>query len=61
MDETVIFLDHFYLDYTQRECETSKDIADNYRNMFETRISVSGKKKLPFSLLRDDQLSKVEG
>ena len=27
---------HVYLGCTQRECQTSKDIVDNYRNMFES-------------------------
>ena len=30
----------------QRECETSKDIVDIYRNMFEPRISAGVKEKL---------------
>ena len=34
------FLDHVYLGCTQRKCEISKDIVDNYRTMFESRISV---------------------
>ena len=33
------FLDHVYLGCTQRQCEVSKDIVDNYRTMFESRIS----------------------
>ena len=33
------FLDHVYLGCTQRKCEISKDIVDNYRTMFESRIS----------------------
>ena len=28
------FLDHVYLGCTQRKCEISKDIVDNYRTMF---------------------------
>ena len=32
-------LDHVYLGCTQRQCEISKDIVDNYRAMFESRIS----------------------
>ena len=39
MGEPTSFLDHVYLGYTQRECQISKDIVDNYRSMFETRIS----------------------
>ena len=32
---------------TQRQCEISKDIVDNYRTMFESRISAGGVEKLP--------------
>ena len=35
------FLDHEYLDCTKRQCETSKDIVDNHRIMFESRISAA--------------------
>ena len=37
----------YNLGCTQRECQTSKDIVDNYRTMFESRISVAATKKLP--------------
>ena len=40
------FLDHVYLGCAQRECKTSKDAVDNYRNMFEARISARTKKLL---------------
>ena len=33
------FFDHVYLGCTERQCETSKDTVDNYRTMFESRIS----------------------
>ena len=42
------FLDHVYLGCTQRQCEISEDIVDNYRTMFESRISAGGAEKLPF-------------
>ena len=42
-------LDHVYLGCTQRECQTSKDIVDNYRNMFESRISAGASGKLTVS------------
>ena len=32
---------------TQRECQTRKDIVDNYRSMFERRISAGAIEKLP--------------
>ena len=41
------FLDHVYLLCTQRECETSKDIVDSYRSMFESRISAGATERLP--------------
>ena len=34
---------------TQRQCEISKDIVDNYRAMFESRISAERTEKLPCS------------
>ena len=46
--EPTSFLDHVYLGCTQRQCQTSKDIVDNYRTMFESRISAGGLEKLPF-------------
>ena len=39
LGEPTSFLDHVYLGCTQRECQISKDIVDNYRSMFESRIS----------------------
>ena len=39
-------LDHVYLGCSQRECKTSKDVVDNYRNMFESKISAGGIEKL---------------
>ena len=39
LGEPTSFLDHVYLGCTQRECQTSKDIVDNYRTMFESKIS----------------------
>ena len=43
------FLDHVYLGCTQRQCETSEDIVDNYRTMFESRISAGATEKSPCS------------
>ena len=48
LGEPTSFLDHVYLGCTQRKCEMSKDIVDNYRTMFESRISARGVEKLPF-------------
>ena len=39
LGEPTSFLDHVYLGCTQRQCQTSKDTVDNYRTMFESRIS----------------------
>ena len=39
LGEPTSFLDHVYLGCTQRHCEISKDIVDNYRTMCESRIS----------------------
>ena len=49
LGEPTPFLDHVYLGCTQRECQMSKDIVDNYRTMFESRISAEGTEKLPYS------------
>ena len=48
LGEPTSFLDHVYLGCTQRQCQISKDIVDNYRTMFESRISAGGVEKLPF-------------
>ena len=48
LGEPTSFLDHVYLGCTQRQCEISKDIVDNCRTMFESRISAGGVDKLPF-------------
>ena len=49
LGEPTSFLDHENLECTQRLCEISKDIVDNYRAMFESRISAGGTEKVPFS------------
>ena len=49
LGEPTSFLDHVYLGCTQRECEISKDIVDNYRTIFESRISAGATGKLPCS------------
>ena len=46
LGEPTSFLDHVYLGCTQRQCEISKDIVDNYRAMFESRISAEGTEKI---------------
>ena len=47
--EPTSFLDHENWGCTQRQCQTSKDIVDNYRAMFESRMSAGGTEKLPYS------------
>ena len=42
LGEPTSFLDHVYLGCTQRRCEISKNIVDEYRTMFESRISAEG-------------------
>ena len=49
LGEPTSFLDHVYLGCTQRQSELSKDIVDNYRTMFESRISAGATEKLPCS------------
>ena len=49
LGEPTSFLGHVYLGCTQRQCETSKDIVDNYRTMLESRISAGATEKLPCS------------
>ena len=39
LGERTSCLDHGYLCCTQRQCEISKDIVDNYRTIFESRVS----------------------
>ena len=47
LGEATSFFDHVYLGCTQRECQISKDILDNYRSMYESRISARATEKLP--------------
>ena len=49
LGEPTSFLDHVYLGCTQRQCEVSQNIVDNYRTMFESRISAGGLEKFPLS------------
>ena len=48
LGEPTSFLDHVFLGCTQRQCDISKNIVDNYRTMFESRISAGRVEKLPF-------------
>ena len=49
LGDTTSFLDHVYLGCAQRQCEISKDIFDNYRTRFESRISAGATEKIPCS------------
>ena len=49
LGEPKSFLDHVYLEFTQRQCEIRKDIVDNYRTMFESRISAGASENLACS------------
>ena len=49
LSEPTSSLDHVYLGCAQRKCQTSKDIVDNCRNMFEFQISAGATEKLPHS------------
>ena len=44
LEEPTSFLDHVYLGCTQRQCEISKDMVNNDRPMFESRISAGARK-----------------
>ena len=57
LGEPTSFLDHVYLGCTQRECKTSRDIVDNYMNMFESRISAGAVEKLLVSGNSDANIS----
>ena len=49
LGEPTSFFDHVYLGCIQRQCEISKDIVDNCRTMFESRISAGRTEKIPYS------------
>ena len=49
LGEPTSFFDHVYLGCTQRQCEISTDIVDNYITMFESTISAGRTEKLPCS------------
>ena len=49
LGEPTSFLDHVYSGCTHRQCQISKDIVDNHRAMYESRISVGLNQKSPYS------------
>ena len=57
LGEPTSFLDHVYLGCIQRECQTSKDVVDKKRNMFESKIFAGAEEKLPSSDKRSANIS----
>ena len=49
LGEPTCFLDHENLGCTQRQCEISENIVDNYRTMFESRISAGRIREITIS------------
>ena len=47
IEEPTSFLDHVYLECTQRECKANEKIVGQYNKMFESRISAGATEKLP--------------
>ena len=46
LGEPTSFLDHVFMVCTQRQCQISEDIVDNYRTMFESQISAGGSREI---------------
>ena len=44
LGEPTSFLDHVYMGCSRRQCDISKDVVDNYRTIFESRISAGEQK-----------------
>ena len=57
LGEPTSSLDHVYLGCTQRECQTSQDIVENFRSMFESRVSAGAFEKLTCSGNLDANIS----
>ena len=47
LEESTSALDHVYLRCTQRECKPNEGMVEEYRTMFESRISDGATEKLP--------------
>ena len=45
LGEPTSSLEHVHLRCTRRECQISKDVVDNYRSLFESRISAESMEK----------------
>ena len=50
-------IDRVYLGCTQRECKTSEDIVNNYRDLFDTRMAAGAVEELLYSEKSDASLS----
>ena len=63
LGEPTSFLDHVFLGCIQRQCEITKDMVDNYRAMFESRISAGRTRKTStlreFSFALSERLKNV--
>ena len=46
LGEQTSFLDHVYLGRTQRECKSNESILEQYKKMFESRISTGATEQL---------------
>ena len=47
IDESTSFLDHVYLGCSQCECKPNETIIEQYRKIFESRLSAGATAKLP--------------
>ena len=47
IDKSTSFLDHVCLGCTQRDCKPNETIIEQYRKMFESRISAGATEKMP--------------
>ena len=63
LGEPTSFFDHVFLGCIQRQCEISRDVVDNYRAMFESRISAGRTRKTStlreFSFALSERLKNV--
>ena len=57
LGEPTSFFDDVYLGCTKRECQTSKDIVDNHKSIFESKISAGAIEQLPSTGKLDASIS----
>ena len=53
LDEPTPFLDRVFLRYTPRECKPNEIVVDEFRKMFESRISAGTTDKFPVTTWKD--------